>query len=78
MTDDGVSAFGDDDSGWRWHWRAPWTSEAVSPTTFKSEATALSAGRRWLAQQQHPDTATAARGARPPQTRVPTRRKGRR
>jgi hypothetical protein len=55
MTDDGLSAFSDDTGEvWRWHWRSPWTAETVSPVTYKTEAAALAAGRRWLAKQQPP------------------------
>jgi len=62
MTDDGLTAFSDDGGEvWRWHWRAPWTAEVVGPTTHRSEAAALAAGRKWLAGQQPPGQATAAR-----------------
>jgi hypothetical protein len=53
MTDDGVTAFGEGET-WRWHWRAPWTAETMSPVTYKTEAAALAAGRKWLAKQSQP------------------------
>jgi hypothetical protein len=47
MAEDGLDTIGDGDR-WRWRWVSPWAVERFSPTTFKTEKSALAAGRKWL------------------------------
>lgn len=33
---------------WRWCWRSPWASTTTSAGLYKTKASALAAGRRWV------------------------------
>lgn len=49
---DGLDVVREGKTAWTWHWRSPWSTTVVSPTSYKSKAAALSAGRQWVREHR--------------------------
>lgn len=46
-----TAAYSDGTGKWGWSWRAPWGALHTSELRYKTEETALAAGRRWVSEQ---------------------------